>query len=59
MLDGQGRLAKIVITMPAVGELPAADLTATFAEYGVPVTVTKPAATEVVPAPDMIYQFLR
>ena len=58
-LDGEGRIAKIVIKMPAVAEFPASDLTTTFADYGAAINVTKPAAAEVVAAPDMIYQFLQ
>ena len=58
-LDREGRFAKIVIKMPAVAEFPASDLTTTFADFGAAITVTKPAAAEVVAAPDMIYQFLQ
>jgi hypothetical protein len=57
-LDGQGRLAKVVIKMPAVAQFPASDLTTTFADYGTTVDIAKPPAADVVPAPDMIYQFL-
>ena len=57
-LDGEGRFAKIVIKMPAVAEFPASDLTTTFADYGTAIPITQPAAADVVPAPDMIYQFL-
>ena len=58
-LDGEGRFAKIVIKMPAVAEFPASDLTTTFADYGTAIAITRPATAEVVPAPDMIYQFLQ
>jgi hypothetical protein len=58
-LDGEGRFAKIVIRMPAVAEFPASDLMTTFADYGTAVAITRPPAADVVPAPDMIYQFLQ
>lgn len=58
-LDDQGRVSKIVIKMPKVGGYPASDLTTTYADYGVPVELAKPAPTEVVEAPSMIFQFLQ
>jgi hypothetical protein len=57
-LDDQGRIAKIVISMPKVSTFPAQDLTTTFTDYGSTVTVTKPADADTVAAPDMIYTFL-
>ncbi|MGE5829445.1 MAG: hypothetical protein ACM30G_13965 [Micromonosporaceae bacterium] len=58
-LDDQGRVSKIVIKMPKVGAYPASDLITTYADYGVPVELAKPAPTEVVEAPAMIFQFLQ
>jgi len=58
-LDSEGRLSKIVIKMPKVGEFPASDLTTTYSDYGVAVNLQKPAASETVEAPAMIYQFFQ
>ena len=33
-LDAEGRISKIVISMPTVGDYPAADMTTTFTDYG-------------------------
>jgi len=58
-LDSEGRLSKIVIHMPKVGEFPASDLTTTYSDYGAAVNLQKPAAAETVEAPAMIYQFFQ
>jgi len=58
-LDADGRISKIVMKMPKVGDFAAADLTTTFSNYGAPVEIPKPAAEEAVPAPEMIYLFLQ
>jgi len=58
-LDAQGRISKLVLNMPKAGTLPAADLTTTYTDYGATVTIAKPAAAEVVEAPDLIYTFLQ
>ncbi len=58
-LDGEGRVMKIVINMPKVGDYAAADLTTTYSDYGAPVTVTKPPAAETIAAPEIIYSFLK
>jgi hypothetical protein len=58
-LDAQGRITKLVLNVPKAGALPAADLTTTYADYGATVTIAKPAAAEVVEAPDMLYTFLQ
>ena len=58
-LDADGRISKIVLKMPKVGDFPAADLTTTFTDYGASVEVPKPAADQTVPAPEMIYLFLQ
>lgn len=57
-LDGDGRISKIVVNMPAVGTIPATELAVTYFEYGAAVNVAKPSASETVEAPEMIYQFL-
>jgi hypothetical protein len=58
-LDSQGRVSKIVVTMPKVGTSPASDLTTTYSDYGVPVELARPAPADVVEAPAMIYQFIQ
>jgi hypothetical protein len=58
-LDDQGRVSKIVVKVPKVGTYPASDLTTTYANYGVPVELNKPAPADVVEAPAMIYQFIQ
>jgi hypothetical protein len=55
-LDGDGRIAKFVISMPKVADYPAADLTTIFSNYGSEVAIAKPAAAETVEAPELIYQ---
>ena len=58
-LDGQGRISKIVINLPKLGEAPAGDLTTTFTDYGAPVTVDAPLATDTIQAPETVYLFLQ
>ena len=58
-LDGEGRIIKIVINMPKVGDYAAADLTTNYTDYNAPVEVTKPPAADTVAAPEMIYLFLQ
>lgn len=58
-LDSQGRVTKIVLKLPGMGTFPAADFTTTYSDYGAPVTVTKPAAADIAPMPDLFYQFLK
>ncbi|HEX6873782.1 MAG TPA: hypothetical protein VF163_21995 [Micromonosporaceae bacterium] len=57
-LDSEGRVTKVVISMPKVGEYPASELTTTYADYGTTVTVEKPSAAETAEAPALVYQFL-
>jgi hypothetical protein len=57
-LDDQGRITKIVLTLPKIETLPAADLTVNYAGYGSSVQITAPAAANTTPAPDLIYTFL-
>jgi hypothetical protein len=57
-LDDQGRITKIVMNLPKIEALPAADLTVSYAGYGSNVQITAPAAADAVPAPDLVYTFL-
>jgi hypothetical protein len=58
-LDSQGRISKIVVSLPAISVFPAADLTTTYSDWGTPVQVTAPADADTVVAPDLVYQFLK
>jgi hypothetical protein len=58
-LDAQGRVSKVVISMPAVGTFPASDVTTTYTDFGTSVNATPPAAADTVEAPDMVYLFLK
>src|SRR5688572_22385336 len=58
-LDAQGRITKLVLNLPKSGTLPAADFTTTYADFGAAVTIAKPAAAEVVEAPEVLYTFLQ
>ena len=53
-LDGQGRLTELKITW-ASADL---NLGITFSNYGSPTPIAAPAATDVLPAPDGLYQAL-
>ncbi|MDY7086018.1 MAG: hypothetical protein SYR96_13025 [Actinomycetota bacterium] len=57
-LDDQGRLAELTVQIPAVDGQAAQPLEVLYSDYGVPVTVTKPAASEVTEAPDSLYSSL-
>ncbi|HET6484401.1 MAG TPA: hypothetical protein VFG35_30755 [Actinoplanes sp.] len=57
-LDDQGRIAKLTVEIPAVNGQAAQPLEVLYSHYGVPVSVTKPAATEVTEAPDSLYNSL-
>jgi hypothetical protein len=59
-LDSQGRIAKIVVNIPAVGTaVPAADLTTTYSNWGATVDATPPPASQTVEAPALVYTFLQ
>jgi hypothetical protein len=58
-LDDQGRITKIVISLPKIDVFPAADLTTTYSDFGASVQVPAPAEADVLLAPDLIYQFLK
>jgi hypothetical protein len=57
-LDDQGRLSALTVTLPAVAGQQAQVLDVTYTDYGVPVTAVKPAASEVIEAPDNLYTTL-
>lgn len=59
ILDDQGRLMKIVVSVPKLGPFAAADLTTTYADYGSTEAISKPAAADTVAAPDLIYGFIK
>lgn len=58
-LDDQGRITKIVISLPKINVFPASDLTTTYSDFGAAVQIAAPAAADIVVAPDLIYQFLK
>ncbi|WP_432968576.1 hypothetical protein [Dactylosporangium sp. CA-233914] len=50
-VGADGYLTSMKMTMPAAGQVPATSSVSTFSDFGKPVTITKPAAAEVQPAP--------
>jgi hypothetical protein len=56
-LDDKGRLSTLKITVPAFGSTKEDTINATVSEYGT-ATVAKPAAADVVEAPETVYQIL-
>jgi len=57
-LDEQGRLAELTIQLPAVNGQQAQPLDVLYTDYGTAVTAERPAASEVVEAPDSLYSSL-
>ena len=57
-LDDQGRLSALTINLPAVGGQQAQPIEALYTDYGVQVTVQRPAASEITEAPDSLYKAL-
>ena len=57
-LDDQGRLAALTINLPAVSGQQVQPIEALYTDYGVPVTVDRPAASEVTEASDSLYKTL-
>jgi hypothetical protein len=57
-LDDQGRLSALSVTLPAAGGQPAQVLDVTYTDYGTPVTADKPAASQIIEAPDSLYKTL-
>jgi hypothetical protein len=57
-LDAQGRLSRMVISMPALGQSKAGEIVTTYSDFGTVAKVEKPAASDVVEAPAELYQML-
>jgi hypothetical protein len=57
-LDDQGRLSALTIQLPAVNGQKAQPLDVTYTDYGSTVTAERPAAADVVEAPDNLYSSL-
>jgi hypothetical protein len=57
-LDEQGRLSALTIQLPAVNGQQAQPLDALYTDYGIAVTAERPAASQVVEAPDSLYSAL-
>jgi hypothetical protein len=57
-LDEQGRLSALTIQLPAVNGQQAQPLEVLYTEYGTPVEAKKPAAAEIIEAPDDLYKSL-
>lgn len=58
-LDAEGRLAELVISVPAAGESKAHDLKVTYADYGTATAAQKPPADKVIEASDETYQMFQ
>jgi len=57
-LDAQGQLQELTIDLPPVNGQKTEPIDALYSDYGTPVTVQKPAASEITEAPDSIYKSL-
>jgi hypothetical protein len=57
-LDDQGRLSELAIQLPAVNGKASPPLDVLYTDYGTPVTADKPAASEIIEAPDNVYTTL-
>lgn len=57
-LDAQGRLQELTIDLPPVNGQKTEPIDALYSDYGAPVDVQRPAASDVTEAPDSIYQAL-
>jgi hypothetical protein len=57
-LDSQGQLQELTIDLPAVNGQKTEPIDALYTDYGAPVDVQRPAASEVTEAPDSIYKAL-
>ena len=57
-LDAQGQLQELTIDLPPVNGQKTEPIDALYSDYGAPVTVDKPAASEITEAPDSIYKAL-
>ncbi|MGV9978771.1 hypothetical protein ACWDUH_13935 [Micromonospora wenchangensis] len=54
-LDPQGRLSELVVQIPAAGQSAAQDIKITYSDYGNATAAQKPAADQVVEAPQEFY----
>ncbi|MFJ8689098.1 hypothetical protein [Micromonospora wenchangensis] len=54
-LDPQGRLSELVLQIPAAGQSAAQDIKITYSDYGNATAAQKPAADQVVEAPQELY----
>ena len=57
-VDGQGRLTKLTLDIPAAGEVTAHKLEATYSDYGSATAVKKPPANQMQDAPASAYEIL-
>ena len=57
-LDDQGRLSALTIQLPAANGGQAQPLEILYTDYGLPVTSERPAASQIIEAPDSIYTTL-
>lgn len=57
-LDDQGRLSALTIQLPAVNGRPSQMLEVLYTDYGTPVDVQRPAASEITEAPANVYSSL-
>jgi hypothetical protein len=57
-VDGQGRLTKLSLEMPAAGDTPPHKVEVKFTDYGSATAVQKPPAGQTQDAPATAYEFL-
>jgi hypothetical protein len=57
-VDGEGYLTSMTVRMPAYGQVPAYASTTTFADFGEPVAVQRPEASEIADVPDELRELL-
>jgi hypothetical protein len=57
-LDEQGRLSTMTVDLPPVAGQKAQPLEISYSDYGAPLTVEKPAASQVTEAPEAVYKTL-
>ncbi|MEV0131000.1 hypothetical protein AB0H83_21365 [Dactylosporangium sp. NPDC050688] len=50
-VGAEGYVTSLTVKTPGVGQVPATTATSTFSDFGKPVSISKPASTEVQPAP--------
>ncbi|MEU0558706.1 hypothetical protein [Dactylosporangium sp. NPDC006015] len=50
-VSAEGYVTSLTVKMPGVGQVPPSTVTSTFTDFGKPVSISKPAATDVQPAP--------